>query len=121
MISAPCDGFCWPSDKPSNRKRGRPPRGSKPSHRQAKLHAATCYTAVQIMTTTRRSFLHSGTGLLLGSRMATSAQARGLKIGVTDWNLQQTGKTDAVSLAKRLGFDGVEVSLGRRPAENKLP
>jgi len=53
--------------------------------------------------------------------MATSAQARGLKIGVTDWNLQQTGKTDAVSLAKRLGFDGVEVSLGRRPAENKLP
>ena len=50
-----------------------------------------------------------------------AAGGRGPKIGVTDWNLQQTGKVDAVALAHRIGFDGVEVSLGRRPIEGKLP
>src|ERR1017187_3740693 len=28
---------------------------------------------------------------------------------------------DAVSLAAKLGFDGVQVSLGRKPASDKLP
>jgi sugar phosphate isomerase/epimerase len=46
---------------------------------------------------------------------------RGLKIGVTDWNLRQTGKVEAVELAKRCGFEGVEVSLGRRAEGDKLP
>jgi sugar phosphate isomerase/epimerase len=45
----------------------------------------------------------------------------GLKLGVTDWNLRQTGKLEAVQLAKTLGFEGVEVSLGRPPVEGKLP
>ncbi|HXG34063.1 MAG TPA: sugar phosphate isomerase/epimerase family protein [Bryobacteraceae bacterium] len=45
----------------------------------------------------------------------------GLKIGVTDWNLRQTGKIEAVALAAGLGFDGVEVSLGRKPVEGRLP
>jgi len=44
-----------------------------------------------------------------------------LKIGVTDWNLRQTGKLEALALAKRLGFDGAEVSLGRRVVDNRLP
>ena len=34
------------------------------------------------------------------------------KVGVTDWNLKQEGKPDSVALAKRLGFDGVQVSIG---------
>jgi L-ribulose-5-phosphate 3-epimerase len=46
---------------------------------------------------------------------------RGLKIGVTDWNLAKTGKLEAVELAKNLGFAGVEVSLGRRVENDKLP
>ena len=46
---------------------------------------------------------------------------KGLKIGVTDWNLGKTGKVEAVDLAKNLGFAGVEVSLGRRTVDNKLP
>lgn len=46
---------------------------------------------------------------------------RKFKIGVTDWNLRQTGNPDAVGLAARLGFEGVEVSLGRKPVDNKLP
>ena len=46
---------------------------------------------------------------------------RGLKVGVTDWNLRQTAKLEAVALAKSLAFDGVQVSLGRNPSNNKLP
>ena len=34
------------------------------------------------------------------------------KVGVTDWNLKQEGKPDSVALARRLGFDGVQVSIG---------
>lgn len=52
---------------------------------------------------------------------ALLAKKASLKIGVTDWNLQQTGKLEAVALAKTLGFDGVQVSLGRKPVDDKLP
>ena len=73
------------------------------------------------MRHTRRTFLNTaGAGLSLLSS-AHGKKIKGLKIGVTDWNLQQTGKFEAVALAKRLGFDGVEVSLGRKPVEGKLP
>ena len=48
------------------------------------------------------------------------ARKTSLRIGVTDWNLKQTGKLEAVGLAKRLGFDGVQVSLGRQPIHDKL-
>lgn len=51
----------------------------------------------------------------------SAARGRGPRIGVTDWNLQLTGKVEAVALAARLGFDGVQVSLGRQPVSDKLP
>jgi sugar phosphate isomerase/epimerase len=44
-----------------------------------------------------------------------------LKIGVTDWNLKLTGKLEAVVTARRIGFDGVQISLGRTPVDGKLP
>jgi L-ribulose-5-phosphate 3-epimerase len=69
---------------------------------------------------TRRSLLQA----LLASGAAlrgASARYRGLRIGVTDWNLELTGKIEAVALAANLGFDGVQVSLGRKPASDKLP
>src|SRR2546427_6945210 len=71
------------------------------------------------MSLSRRSFLASA-----GVALATAGSAKrfdGFHIGVTDWNLQQTGKLEAVALAKRLGFEGVQVSLGRKPVDNKLP
>src|SRR5437763_14790648 len=70
------------------------------------------------MLHSRRSFL----SLIGASALASPgiAKSRGLKIGVTDWNLKQTGKIEAVGLAKRLGFDGVQVSLGRTPVDGKL-
>ena len=50
-----------------------------------------------------------------------AAGLNGLKIGVTDWNLNKTGQVEAVGLAKNLGFAGVEVSLGRKTTTDKLP
>lgn len=38
-----------------------------------------------------------------------------LKIGVTDWNLRHSAKPTSVEFAKSIGFDGVEISLGRAP------
>ena len=67
----------------------------------------------------RRSFLEAA---LAGAAAAPIwARETGLKIGVTDWNLRQTGRVAAVELAAKLGFDGVQVSLGRQPAGGKLP
>src|SRR6476659_8027142 len=68
---------------------------------------------------TRRKFLQ-GTATAALSTPLLAARAK-LEIGVTDWNLQQTGKIEAVGLAKRLGFDGVQVSLGRKPVDGRLP
>ena len=72
------------------------------------------------MSLDRRSFLT----VAGGSLAAVALPARGLsglKIGVTDWNLRQTAKVEAVALARRLGFEGVQVSLGRNVQEEKLP
>ncbi len=69
---------------------------------------------------TRRSLLQA----LLASgavRRAAGARTGGPQIGVTDWNLDLTGKVEAVALAAKLGFDGVQVSLGRNITANRLP
>jgi L-ribulose-5-phosphate 3-epimerase len=68
------------------------------------------------MEISRRAFLGA-------AGVASRAWARSphLKIGVTDWNLRLTGKVEAVETAARLKFDGVQVSLGRKPVEGKLP
>jgi L-ribulose-5-phosphate 3-epimerase len=69
----------------------------------------------------RRQFV-SSTGASLFTAAALSGRGlKGLKIGVTDWNLGKTGKIEAVELAKSLGFAGVEVSLGRKAESGKLP
>lgn len=52
--------------------------------------------------------------------MARAANSK-LKIGVTDWNLRLASKLEAVDLAASLDFAGVEVSLGRKPEDGKLP
>jgi sugar phosphate isomerase/epimerase len=39
------------------------------------------------------------------------------KVGVTDWNLRQTMKVEALALAQSLGFEGVQVSIGRGGTE----
>jgi sugar phosphate isomerase/epimerase len=68
------------------------------------------------MKISRRSFIAA-------SSMApyTWARSHGLKIGVTDWNLRLTGSVEAVETAAQLRFDGVQVSLGRKPVDGRLP
>ena len=63
----------------------------------------------------RRRFIRTGTAVLALTALSTRAQTayKGLKIGVTDWNLQHTAKASSVEFAKSIGFDGVEISLGR--------
>lgn len=65
---------------------------------------------------TRRAFVAvAGSAAVgMGARpgWARKNKAR-FRIGVTDWNLKQEGKVEAVALAKQLGFDGVQISIGK--------
>jgi sugar phosphate isomerase/epimerase len=70
------------------------------------------------MSVQRRSFLQAGVALGLGRLMAKSAAK--FKIGVTDWNLRLSAQVEAVALAKSIGFDGVQLSLGPPTPEGKL-
>jgi len=71
----------------------------------------------------RRAFLSTACGAAAAAPRAALGAGRfsGLKIGVTDWNLRMTGQVEAVELAARLGFEGVEISFGRKPAGERLP
>lgn len=64
---------------------------------------------------TRRAWLAFSAAQFL--RAATSP----LRIGITDWNLKLGANPDAIPLAARLGFDGVQLSFGRKIADGKLP
>jgi len=68
------------------------------------------------MNISRRVFL----GSVAAAPLFAASKHHGPQIGVTDWNLKKTGNLDAVALAKSLGFDGVQVSLGRKPVDGKL-
>jgi L-ribulose-5-phosphate 3-epimerase len=73
------------------------------------------------MTYTRRSFLRLGAATAVSAALSRRsliayAQEKGVKfkVGVTDWNLRQTAKVESVALAKRIGFEGVQISIGRQ-------
>lgn len=59
--------------------------------------------------------------VLAAAPLARAAKLSGLEIGVPDWNLKMAANPDAIPLAKRIGFAGVEVSLGRKVVDDKLP
>jgi L-ribulose-5-phosphate 3-epimerase len=70
---------------------------------------------------TRRKFLASSAAALsLGSRLLVAEEGK-LRIGVTDWNLNLGANPDAVALAAKLGFDGVQMSFGRKIVDDKMP
>jgi L-ribulose-5-phosphate 3-epimerase len=79
------------------------------------------------MSVTRRDALRlcgagaASAALWRREALVAHAARRGVrfKVGVTDWNLKQENKPEAVALAKRLGFDGVQVSLGK--GTDRLP
>ncbi|HMJ20642.1 MAG TPA: sugar phosphate isomerase/epimerase family protein [Terriglobales bacterium] len=70
---------------------------------------------------TRRDFIGISASALATSGFPGFAARAGVKfkVGVTDWNLKQEGKVQSIALAKKLGFDGVQVSIGK--ATDKLP
>lgn len=72
------------------------------------------------MIVSRRVLFGSAAALALRPVLPAKPNAAGFRLGVTDWNLGLTGKVEAVALAKQIGFDGVEVSLGIKPVGDKL-
>jgi L-ribulose-5-phosphate 3-epimerase len=78
------------------------------------------------MLSTRRSFLAAGAACLASVRGAREAWAAAapvsFKVGVTDWNLRQEANPASFAVAKRIGFDGVQVSLasGRGPSRTPI-
>jgi L-ribulose-5-phosphate 3-epimerase len=69
-----------------------------------------------MMTLTRREML----AFAATAAVAAPSRPHGLKIGVTDWNLNMTGRVAALAFAKRIGFAGVQVSLGITPVDGHL-
>lgn len=73
------------------------------------------------MEITRRRFIGTSAAAIAGARLARPAWASGarFRLGVTDWNLKQEGKLESIALARKIGFDGVQVSIG--VGEERLP
>src|SRR3984957_19843153 len=69
---------------------------------------------------TRRKFIGSAVAAGVCSRLAI-ARDQALRIGVTDWNLDLGANPEAVPLAAKLGFEGVQISFGRKLVDNKMP
>jgi sugar phosphate isomerase/epimerase len=75
-------------------------------------------------STSRRYFLKTAAATVaLGAAAPVSLLAgySKLKLGVTDWNLRHTAKPTSLEFAKSIGFDGVEISLGRAPDAKNPP
>lgn len=73
------------------------------------------------MHISRRDFLATTAAAAIvgiGSKSISGEVSAGsgikFSLGVTDWNLRQTAKIESLALAKKLGFDGVQVSFGRQ-------
>ena len=72
------------------------------------------------MRITRRDFIGSGAVAIAGagswpfkSGLAVPiAKAAQFKIGAPDWSLRQEARVESIALAKKIGFDGVQISLG---------
>ena len=72
---------------------------------------------------TRRTFIELGVSATVAASVLPAFAANPkvkFKVGVTDWNLKQEDKVESIALAKSLGFDGVQVSIGKVTAD-KLP
>ena len=78
------------------------------------------------MNISRRDWFGLAAGVCAAATAASAATGKikvpGLHIGVTDWNLGLTTKVEALAFAKKIGFEGVEVSFGRpKEGAGKLP
>jgi sugar phosphate isomerase/epimerase len=70
--------------------------------------------------TSRRQFLGSCAGVVMGAGLLRADDPQ-LRIGVTDWNLYRGALPESIPLASHLGFQGVQVSFGRKIVNGKMP
>jgi L-ribulose-5-phosphate 3-epimerase len=79
------------------------------------------------MQITRRSFINGGLAagsVALADPRALLAQAprkARFKVGVPDWSLGQSAKPEAIPLAAKIGFEGIQISLGTDVSSGQLP
>ncbi|HTV00948.1 MAG TPA: sugar phosphate isomerase/epimerase family protein [Luteitalea sp.] len=77
------------------------------------------------MQHSRRSFLALGAAGLAATRLTSATlfarQAPRFKVGVTDWNLRQEALPESFALGKKIGFDGVQVSLANGRGAARQP
>ena len=74
------------------------------------------------MRISRREWLGMAAGAgLLSAAQPGRIKLPGVRIGVADWSLHMAEKPEALELAKKLGFAGVQISMGRKPIDGKLP
>lgn len=69
----------------------------------------------------RRQFIQTSLTVTAASSLALARRNKPLRIGITDWNLKLGADPAALLLAKRLSFDGVQISFGRKIVDNKMP
>jgi L-ribulose-5-phosphate 3-epimerase len=75
---------------------------------------------LMMLRLTRRELLSSAVALGITSRFGW-AEGTKLRIGVTDWKLNLGANPGAVALASQLGFDGLQLSFGRKIVDGKMP
>src|ERR1700733_10812726 len=68
----------------------------------------------------RRKLLGSVVAAGVSTRLAV-AWDQPVRIGETDWNLDLGASPDAVPLAAKLGFEGVQISFGRKLVDGMMP
>jgi L-ribulose-5-phosphate 3-epimerase len=69
----------------------------------------------------RRSVLRSALASAAAPLLRAGRGDNKLKIGVTDWTLNLGADPQAVPLAARLSFAGIQISFGRKLVDGKLP
>ena len=70
------------------------------------------------LTTRRRALAATCAAVTTGTAFAARQK---LRIGVTDWNLNLGADPQAVPLAAQLGFEGIQISFGRKVVNGKMP
>ena len=108
---------------------GAGPRHGEDSDRtwETPRFSAVCDNRIEkdfAMTINRRAFVQcSLAGLAAGltAPALRAAHKTKFRIGVTDWNLNLSSQPEAVAMAKKCGFQGVQVALGRKLVDDKMP
>jgi sugar phosphate isomerase/epimerase len=79
------------------------------------------------MIISRRDVLRAGVAAGAGALGAPSLaqlvkqKSMNVRLGATDWNLRQEGSLEGLRLGKKLGFEGVQVSLTDRRDKSETP